>query len=151
MPDFGISPLADSCSSLAFGLVDSRQCLRYTVASVSARVENGEVAMTMIQKVQTKKRVVALVRGHRQQIRALGVKRFGLFGSFVREQQGKDSDVDVLVSFEPGQKTFDNFIHLSMLLEDLFGRHIEVLTPESLSPYIGPHILREVEYVTLDT
>ena len=38
------------------------------------------------------------------------------------------------------------FIKLSFLLEDLFGRPVEIVTPESLSPYLGPHILREVAY-----
>jgi predicted nucleotidyltransferase len=38
---------------------------------------------------------------------------------------------------------------LAFLLEDLLGRKVDLLTPESLSPYIGPHILREVEYETV--
>ncbi len=82
-------------------------------------------------------------------IRALGVKRLGLFGSFVRDQQRSESDVDLLVEFEQGQKSFDNFIELAFLLEDLLQRRVELLTPESLSPYIGPHILDEVEYAPL--
>lgn len=104
----------------------------------------------MKQRVGTKRRVVSLVQGRRDDLRALGVARIGLFGSFVRNQQTAHSDVDVLVSFEPGHKTFRNFIELSFLLEDLFGRPVEVVTPESLSPYVGPHILKEVEYVPLD-
>jgi len=82
-------------------------------------------------------------------IRALGVKRLGLFGSFVRGQQSTESDVDFLVEFEQDQKTFDNFIQLAFLLEEVLQRHVELVTPEALSPYIGPHILKEVEYVAL--
>src|SRR5919205_76496 len=55
-------------------------------------------------------------------------------------------DVDILVEFEEGRKSFDNFMRLSFFLEELFGRRVELLTAESLSPHIGPHILREVEY-----
>jgi predicted nucleotidyltransferase len=55
----------------------------------------------------------------------------------------------VLVEFEPGHKTFDAFIQLAVFLEELFERHVELVTPESLSPYIGPRILKEIEYVTL--
>lgn len=106
--------------------------------------------MATRRSVQTKKSVVSRVQDHRQQIRAYGVKQFGLFGSFVREQQDKDSDIDILVSFDPGKKTFDNFMHLSLFLEELLGRRIELVTTESLSPHIGPHILSEVEYVALD-
>ncbi len=100
--------------------------------------------------VQTKERVLTLIQARRDHIKALGVKRLGLFGSFVRMQQDRNSDIDVLVEFEPSQKTFDNFIHLAFFLEDLFGRRVELVTPEALSPYIGPHIMREVEYVALD-
>ncbi len=106
--------------------------------------------MGRTRKVRTKKGALSLVRGHRDQIRAFGVQRFGIFGSFVRDQQTEDSDVDILISFEPDKKTFDNFVNLSFFLEDLLGRRVEVLTTESLSPYVGPHILKEVEYVALD-
>lgn len=97
---------------------------------------------------QTKAELFHLIEKHRQQLQALGVKRCGLFGSFVREQHTPQSDVDVLVEFEPEQKTFSNFMHLVFLLEDLFGRKVDVVTMESLSPYIGPHILKEVEYAS---
>lgn len=82
-------------------------------------------------------------------LRALGVRRLGIFGSFTRGQQHQDSDVDILVEFEPGRKTFDTFMRLSFLLEEALQRRVEVITKESLSPYIGPHILKEVEYVPL--
>jgi predicted nucleotidyltransferase len=100
---------------------------------------------------ETREAVLALVQQHDEQIRAFGVKRLGLFGSFVRGDQDEESDVDVLVEFEPGRKTFDAFVHLALFLEDLLGRRVELLTPESLSPYIGPHILSEVRYVALGT
>lgn len=51
-------------------------------------------------------------------LQALGVKRLGLFGSYVRGQQTPASDVDLLVEFEPGKKTFDHFVELSFYLED---------------------------------
>ena len=98
--------------------------------------------------VQTKKKALSLIVEHQDRIKALGVKKLGLFGSFVREEQGEESDVDLLVEFEQGKKTFDNFIQLSFFLEDLFKRRVELVTPQSLSPYIGPHIMNEVEYVT---
>ena len=98
--------------------------------------------------VKTKENIFTLIQGYQSQIRSFGVKRLGLFGSFVREEQHDDSDVDVLVEFEQGQKSFDNFMQVAFLLEDLLGRQVELVTPDALSPYIGPHILREVEYVS---
>jgi predicted nucleotidyltransferase len=93
-------------------------------------------------QVQTKERVLSLLQARQDHIRALGVKRLGLFGSFARGQQDRGSDVDVLVEFELGRKTFSNFIHLAFFLEELFGRRVELVTPEALSPYIGPPCVR---------
>jgi hypothetical protein len=99
--------------------------------------------------VATKEDVLRLLYESRCQLRALGVKRLGLFGSFVRSEQSPASDVDVLVEFEAGQKSFDHFMTLCFFLEDTLQRRVEVVTPESLSPHIGPYILREVEYVPI--
>ncbi|MGV0024587.1 nucleotidyltransferase family protein [Phormidesmis priestleyi] len=100
--------------------------------------------------VQTKAQVLSLLQEYQQELHCFGVSRCGVFGSFVRDSAiGDQSDVDILVAFEPDQKTFDNFMHLSFFLEDLFGRAIDLVTIESLSPHIGPHILDEVEYVSI--
>ncbi len=99
--------------------------------------------------VRTREDIFKMLDENRTQLRALGVKRLGLFGSFVRSEQRADSDVDMLVEFEPGQKTFDHFMQLSFFLEDLLGRNVELVTPEALSPHIGPYILKEVEYVSV--
>ncbi|NEQ98250.1 MAG: nucleotidyltransferase [Cyanothece sp. SIO2G6] len=81
-----------------------------------------------------------------------GWRRCGLFGSFVHDADIHDqSDVDLLITFEISQKTFDNFMNLSFFLEGLLGRDVDLVTIESLSPHIGLHILREVEYVSLNS
>ena len=102
----------------------------------------------MKQAVQTKAEVVLLLRQHQNTMKAFGVKKIGLFGSFVREEQQAKSDVDLLVEFEHGKKTFENFMYLSFFLEDMLKRRIELVTPESLSPYLRLYILKEVEHVT---
>lgn len=101
--------------------------------------------------VQNKDQVLALLNAYRRELQSLGVERCGLFGSFLSGQQNDQSDVDLLVEFEPAKKSFDNFMHLAFFLEEKMGRKVELITPESLSPYIGPRILREVEYVALDS
>lgn len=99
--------------------------------------------------VQDKRQILTRVAENRAQIRALGVGRLRLFGSFVRDQQNSSSDVDVIVEFARGKKSFDNFIQLVFLLEKLFQRRVELVTPESLSPYLRPAILKEVLDVPL--
>ena len=99
--------------------------------------------------VATKEELIRLIQSHDAELKAFGVKRLGLFGSFVRNEPTSESDVDLLVEFAPGQKTFNNFMDLGFFLEELFGRKVDLLTPESLSPYIGPFILKEAEDVSL--
>jgi uncharacterized protein len=99
--------------------------------------------------VSTKEQVVVALSRHRHDLQQFGLRSCGVFGSFARNQQQSGSDIDILVEFEPGKKTFDNFMQLAWFLEALLGRRIDLVTIESLSPHIGPHILREVEYVPL--
>ncbi|MFZ1745292.1 MAG: nucleotidyltransferase family protein [Nitrospirales bacterium] len=103
----------------------------------------------MNQRVVTKQEIFERIQKNKAGIRALGVKKIGLFGSFVRSQQTPSSDVDLLVVFDEGEKSFDHFMELSFLLEEALKLPVELVTPESLSPYIGPYILSEVEYVPL--
>ncbi len=103
----------------------------------------------MSKAIKTKKEITNLLSKNTERLEELGVKRIGLFGSFVRGEQRPHSDVDFLVEFQPRKKTFSNFMGLCFLLEELLGRKVEVVTKESLSPYIGPYILAEVEYVRL--
>ncbi|HET6233143.1 MAG TPA: nucleotidyltransferase family protein [Longimicrobiaceae bacterium] len=95
----------------------------------------------------TKDQVIERLHGARVQIRALGARRVALFGSVLRGEARPDSDVDLLVEFDPEQVTFRNFMSLSFLLEDLLERRVELVTTEALSPFIGPYILREAEDV----
>ena len=73
-----------------------------------------------------------------------GVKKIGIFGSFARGDSGEQSDVDVLVEFEPDKNTFDNFMDLLFYLEDLFGKKVDLITTRGLHRYIRPFVEREV-------
>ncbi len=103
----------------------------------------------MVMPVENKNQVVERLYGAGPNIAELGVVGIGVFGSFATGKQNAASDVDLLVEFAPEQHTFDNFMELSFLLEDLLGRRVELVTAESLSPHIGPHILREMERVSI--
>ena len=130
-----LDPIESSCRSISFAAVCRR---RVTLEAV-------DIAGN---KANSKAEVVARLRAHEPEIAAFGVRRLGLFGSFVRDEAGPDSDVDLLVEFEAGRKSFDSFMQLSHLLEAVLHRPIELVTVEALSPHIGPAILESAEYVT---
>jgi hypothetical protein len=81
------------------------------------------------------------------EIRGFGVNRLALFGSVLRDGAHARSDVDLLVQFSPGAKTYGNFLALSEFLEQCLDHPVDLVTRESLSPYIGPHILEEAQDV----
>jgi uncharacterized protein len=103
----------------------------------------------MVVPVATKQEIVSRLQAERNAIQRAGVRRIGLFGSFLAGNQSGNSDVDLLVEFDPTQKSFDAFVELAELLESRLQRPVDLLTRESLSPHIGPRILAEVEYVPL--
>ena len=94
----------------------------------------------------TKLEILRRLATHEMEIRALGVRSLGVFGSVVRGEAGANSDVDLLYDFEPGQATYDNLYDLSCLLRDLLDREPDLVPRSFLSPHIGPAILNEVEY-----
>ena len=103
--------------------------------------------MAMNQSRLTRDEAIACLLASECEIRALGVERLALFGSVLRGEARPDSDVDLLVQFSPGAKTFDHFLALFDLLEERLGRRVELVTTEALSPFIGPRILAEAQDV----
>lgn len=72
------------------------------------------------------------------------VRRLSLFGSVLREDFRPESDVDVLVEFEPeGVPDFFAFVGMKEELEALFGRRVDLKTANSLSPYFRDRVLAE--------
>ena len=100
-------------------------------------------------KVHTKEELLSAIISNSDRIKSFGVNRLGIFGSAIKGSFTESSDVDLLVEFYPEKKSFDNFIDLSFFMENLLGRTVEIITPQSLSKFIGPHILKEVENVRL--
>ena len=98
--------------------------------------------------MNSKNTILSVMRTHKPQFASFGVNKIGLFGSYVRNEQQPQSDIDILVDFEPEKETFDNLMNLHNYLEELFSNEkIEVVTVNGLSPYIGKYILKEVNYV----
>ena len=88
-------------------------------------------------------KAIEILRNHEQEIkRRFAVRRIGLFGSFVRGEETKESDIDILIEFE--DPTFRNFMNLAFYLEDIFSRRVDLLTPEGISHRIRPYVEKEV-------
>lgn len=92
-------------------------------------------------------KAIKLLKKHEQTIRQkFHVKKIGIFGSFARNEENKTSDVDILVEFNPGFKTFDNYMELKYFIEGVFGRSVDLVTVAALKPQLKENILREVIY-----
>ncbi len=76
------------------------------------------------------------------------IRKLALFGSVLRDDFSSDSDIDILVEFEPGYCVgLIAFAHMQNELADLLGRKVDLNTPGSLSPYFREEVLREAETV----
>jgi hypothetical protein len=90
---------------------------------------------------------LSLLKQHELEIRErFGVERIGIFGSFVRGEEKQESDVDILVEFREGEKTFDNYMDLKFYLEDLFGRKVDLVMKDAIKRRLREPILSEVIY-----
>lgn len=95
----------------------------------------------------TRKDILKKLKSNKLKLSNLGIRKVALFGSYSRDEQSSESDIDLLVDFEPERENFDNFMAVYDLFENLFkNERIEVVTINGLSPYIGPKILSEVQY-----
>ena len=96
----------------------------------------------------TKEQIVKTITSTKPELQRFGIKNIGLFGSYVRDEQTKSSDIDILIDFEPDKENYDNYMAVYDIIERLFlNERVEIVTKNGLSPYIGPRILNEVLYV----
>jgi len=91
--------------------------------------------------------IIDILRSTLNELEGFGVKRIGLFGSYARGEEQKDSDIDILIEFKEGMETFDNLLNVHELLKSKYQREIDLVTVGGLSPYIGPHIMEEVIFI----
>ena len=75
------------------------------------------------------------------------IRQLALFGSVLRDDFRPDSDVDILVEFEPGHTPGFGFIDIQDQLAAMIGRTIDLNTPQDLSCYFRDQILAEAEII----
>lgn len=91
--------------------------------------------------------VIGILREKRPYLRDnFGVEKMGLFGSFARGENKKDSDIDIVIEFI-GEKSLFDLARLKIELEDLLEIKVDVLTYNSLHPLIRGKILKEQKVI----
>jgi len=100
-------------------------------------------------RVETRDDLVSRIRQRRSELLSLGISSIAVFGSFARGTQKHRSDVDLLVTFAPGQKSFDHFMEASFLLERVMSRKVQLITRESLTPAFTARIEKDLINVSL--
>jgi|SRR3972149_10168592 len=94
-----------------------------------------------------KQEIINIIRNKKPDMESrYGVQRLGLFGSYVKENQRKKSDIDILVTFNRDIDLFD-FLDLRAYLERQLHAKVDLVMETALKPAIGKRIMSEVEYV----
>lgn len=94
-------------------------------------------------------RIINILKEHKEELRKkYHIKEIGIFGSYVRGEQGNKSDIDILVEFEEGAEIgLLEFIGMENYLSDLLGVKVDLVEKIAIKPRIGKHILKEVVFV----
>ena len=104
------------------------------------RIVKNVIFANMKETIHNKEQILTTILNNQKDIRGFGVSKIGLFGSFVRNEQNEKSDIDLIVQFEQGKKSYLKFINLSDYLEDLFDKKVDLLTEKAISPYMKSKI-----------
>ena len=93
----------------------------------------------------TKEEILRFLKNHKQELaERFTIRRIGLFGSYLHDEAGDESDVDILVDL--AQPTFDNYMDLKFFLEDCLSKPVDLVLADSVKPRLKPIIASEVSY-----
>lgn len=91
-----------------------------------------------------KHQIIARIKANRALLEEFSVKSISVFGSVVRNESRPESDVDILVEFEPNSRIgFFTFARLQRRLSDILGRPVDLVTPDALHKAMKSRILEE--------
>jgi Predicted nucleotidyltransferases len=92
--------------------------------------------------------IQAILQEHKNYLaEKFGVIEIAIFGSYARNEQREDSDIDLIVDFKKGWKTFDNYMNLKFYLEELLGKKVDLVIKSAINSRIKPFIIEEAIYV----
>ena len=97
--------------------------------------------------MKTVEKMKKILAEHKENLmHTFNVREIGIFGSYVKNEQKRGSDIDILVDFKEPVGFFE-FMELEEYLESIFGKKVDLVSKKALKPRIGEHILKEVMYI----
>ncbi|HIG94178.1 MAG TPA: nucleotidyltransferase [Nanoarchaeota archaeon] len=94
----------------------------------------------------TKELILTTIKKNKRKLSEHNVKKIGLFGSFVKEQQKSTSDIDILIEFT--KVNIDKYLYVLNLLEKLFNKKVDLVIEKNLKPELK-YVIKEAEYVKI--
>ena len=91
-----------------------------------------------------KQKLIEKIKANRDLLEEFSVKSVSIFGSVARDKDRSDSDIDILVEFDPDARIgFFAFARLQRRLSDILGRPVDLVTPDALHKAMKNRILEE--------
>jgi len=96
----------------------------------------------------TKAFILDFLADHKQEFHdKYGVTKIGLFGSYARDEQREDSDIDIAIEMQQEKKNIRTFFGLKREMETIFGKKIDIGIESTLKPIVIQYIMNEIIYV----
>ncbi len=96
--------------------------------------------------MMNRKDIIKKLNYRKNKLKEKGVKKLGLFGSYLKGKQKRGSDIDILVEFK--KTNADNYFGLLYFLESLFNKKIDLVVESGLKPEVK-YVVKEAEYVKI--
>ncbi len=90
--------------------------------------------------------IIAFFKNNKSKLANFGISKIGLFGSYSKNKENQNSDIDILVEFKEGKKTFDNYMDLKFYLEDKLRKKVDLVIDQNIKEELKSEILGSVKY-----
>ena len=92
--------------------------------------------------------ILESLRLHKEELtNKYGLIKIGLFGSYARDEQREESDIDIAIEIQKDKKNIHTFLKIKREIEDLFGKKVDLGIESSLKPIAKEYINKEIIYV----
>jgi predicted nucleotidyltransferase len=95
----------------------------------------------------TRDQIIATLKAAEPELRRRGIRHAALFGSVARGEERPDSDIDILVEFEPGlEGSIYDYVRLKEYVAGLFDGPVDVIDRDALKPHLRAPAVRDTVY-----